>query len=203
MIKAILFDYDGVISQGVDVMLPAKRLAENISISEDRATELIKSIWDDYSTGRSSSDEVWNTIESQLGVKVPDEKRNIWHTWSELESLPYMLDFVSRLKSKGYQVGLLSNVFKETADIIRDNGGYDNFDFTILSCEVGSRKPEREVYAAAMKKLPGIQPGEVLFLDDREHSIAGAKDFGLKTIHVTNHKEAVEQVNSLLDSTSI
>lgn len=203
MIKAFLFDYDGVISQGVDVMLPAKRLADNVGVSEDEATTLIKSIWDDYSTGRASSDEVWNTIESKLGLKVPDEKRNIWHTWSELEPLLYMLDFVSTLKSKGYHVGLLSNVFKETAGIIRDNGGYDNFDFTILSCEVGARKPEREVYVAAMKKLPGIHPGEVLFLDDREHCIVGAKDFGLQTIHVTNHKETVKQVNNLLDSTSI
>lgn len=202
MIRAFLFDYDGVISQGVDVMLPAERLANNIGISEDEANALIKSIWGDYSTGRSSSDEVWSTIESQLNAKVPKEKRNIWHTWNELEPLPYMLDYVSGLKQKGYRVGLLSNVFKETADIIRDNGGYSIFDFTILSCEVGARKPEREVYTAAMKKLPGIQPEEVLFLDDREHCIVGAKEFGLQTIHVTDHKEAIEQANNLLSATS-
>lgn len=203
MIKAFLFDYDGVISQGVDVKLPAKRLARNIGISEAKATELIKSIWDDYSTGRSSSYEVWNSIENQLATKIPDEKRDIWHTWDELTPLPYMLDFVRELRSNGYQVGLLSNVFKETADMIRENGGYDSFDFTILSCDVGARKPEREVYSAAMKKLPSIQPGEVLFLDDREHCIKGGQEFGLQTIHVTNQKKAIGQIASLISPTNV
>lgn len=199
MIKAFLFDYDGVISRGVDVTLPAKRLAKNVNISEARAAELIKSIWDDYSTGKSSSDDVWRSIENQLSAKIPNEKRDIWHTWDELEPLAYMLEFVHNLKAKGYHVGLLSNVFKDTADIIRDNGGYESFDFTILSCEVGARKPEPQVYSAAMKKLPGIQPNEVLFLDDRAHCILGAKEFGLQTIHVKDHKTAIEQVNNLIN----
>lgn len=202
MIKAFLFDYDGVISQGVDVTLPAKRLAHNIGISEVKASELIKTIWDNYSRGESTSDDVWNTIQNQIGANVPTEKRNIWHTWDELKPLPYMLDFVDELKSKGYQVGLLSNVFKETADIIRDNGGYRSFDFTILSCEAGARKPEPGIYALAMKKLPGIQPGEVLFLDDRERCILGAKEFGLQTIHVTDHKMAIEQIDNLISPPS-
>jgi len=200
MIKAFLFDYDGVISQGVDVTLPAKRLAHNVGISEARAAEVIKSIWNDYSTGRLSSNDAWNSIEDQLGTNIPDEKRNIWRTRDELKPLPYMLEFVNGLKSKGYRAGLLSNVFKDTADMIRESGGYDSFDFTILSCEVGARKPDAKVYAMAMKELPGIQPNEVLFLDDREHCILGAKEFGLQTIHVTDHKVAIEQVNRLINS---
>lgn len=198
MIKAFLFDYDGVISQGVDVTLPAKRLADNVGIPEDVAAGIIKSIWGDYSTGRSSNNDVWHSIENQLGMRVSDEKRNIWHTWEELRPLPYMLEFVNELKSKGYLVGLLSNVFKDTADVIRDNGGYESFDFTILSCEVGARKPEPQVYTIAMEKLSGIQPNEVLFLDDREHCILGAKEFGLQTIHVTDHKAAIEQANGVI-----
>jgi len=199
MIKAFLFDYDGVISQGVDVTLPAKRLAHNVGISEARAAEIIKSIWNGYSTSKLSSDEVWSSIEDQLAMSIPDEKRNIWHTRDELKPLPYMLEFVNGLKSKGYRVGLLSNVFRETAGMIRVSGGYDSFDFTSLSYEVGARKPESKVYAMAMKELPGIQPNEVLFLDDREHCILGAKKFGLQTIHVTDHKAAIEQVSRVIN----
>lgn len=198
MIKAFLFDYDGVISQGVDVTLPAKRLAHNVGVTEASAVEIIKSIWDDYSTGRSTSDEVWKNIEDQLDAKVPEDKRDIWHTWDELKPLPFMLDFVEELQSKGYPVGLLSNVFKETADIICSNHGYDSFSFTILSCDAGYRKPDPKIYRLAMEKLPGIKTDEVLFLDDREHCILGAKDFGLQTIHVTDHMVAIEQVRHLI-----
>ena len=199
MIKAFLFDYDGVISQGVDVTLPAKRLAHNVGVTEASAVEIIKSIWDDYSTGKSTSDEIWESIESQLGSKVPTDKRDIWHTWDELKPLPFMLDFVNELQSKGYPVGLVSNVFKETADMIRKNHGYESFSFTILSCDTGYRKPDHEIYRLAMEKLPDTNPDEVLFLDDREHCILGAKDFGLQTIHVTDPMAATEQVRRFIN----
>lgn len=198
MIKAFLFDYDGVITKGVDVKLPSRRLASNLGISVEKADGLIRDVWNKYSVGGISVDEIWRDIETKLGRKVPADKRNIWHTWEELRPLPFMLELVQELRKKGCPVGLLSNVFKETADSIRAHGGYDSFDFTILSCEAKVRKPDPEIYALAMEKLPGIKPEEVLFLDDREHCIRGAQSFGLQTIHVTDHQQAIERVRDLI-----
>lgn len=200
MIKAFLFDYDGVITPGVDVKLPAERLAKNVGISIDEASDMIMAIWDGYSTGRLSADRVWDIIETQLGKKVSAEDRNIWHTWDELKPIPFMIEFVEELKSKGYRIGLLSNVFQETADVIRQNGGYKNFDFTILSYEVGAKKPDSKIYECAMQKLEGINVQEVVFLDDRQQCIDGAKDFCLNTVHVTNHQNAIEEVTRLIKS---
>lgn len=200
MIKAFLFDYDGVITPGVDVRLPAGRLAKNIGVSIDDASNAIMNTWDGYSTGRLSVTKAWDSIETQLGKKVPNEQRNIWHTWDELKPIPFMLEFVEELQSKGYRVGLISNVFKETADLIRQNGVYNKFDFTILSYEVGAKKPDPKIYECAMQKLEGVNVNEVVFLDDRQHCIDGAKDFGLNTIHVTSHQNAIEEVRRLLEN---
>ncbi len=197
--KAFLFDYDGVITPGVDVKIPAKRLANNANVTIDKASEAITEIWDGYSTGKLSFEETWINIEKQLGKKISTDKRDIWFGWKDLTPIPFMLTFVVELKTRGYPVGLLSNVFQETADVIRLNGGYDRFDFTILSCEVGVRKPDRKIYEIAMNKLEGIDKSEVVFLDDRQHAIDGAKEFGLQTIHVLNQEDAIKEVYQLLN----
>lgn len=198
MIKAFIFDYDGVMTPGVDVNIPTERLAKNADVSVDEATKAVVGIWGAYSTGELSFEEAWIKIEQQLGKEVPAEKRDIWFGWKDLTPISSMLTFVDELKSKGYPIGLLSNVFQEIADIIRQNGGYDRFDFTILSCEVGARKPDRKIYELAMEKLKGIDKNEVVFLDDRQHAIDGAKDFGLNTIHVTSREDAIKEVYELI-----
>ncbi len=198
MIKAFLFDYDGVITKGVDVSIPAQRLAKRADISVDEASDIIKIIWNDYSTGKSSKDEMWSRIEMELGKHIADHKRDIWFGWNDLKPINSMLELIHKLKAKNYPVGLVSNVFQETAELIRLNGGYENFDFTILSCEVGARKPDPLMYQSAMKYLSNIKANEVMFFDDRQHCIDGAKEFGLNTFLVTNHNELIMQVNRIV-----
>lgn len=198
MIKAFLFDYDGVITPGVNVKLPAERLASNVGISVDKASELIVSIWNGYSTGALTTDEMWSSIESQLGFTVNSKQRNIWHTWDELTPIPFMVDFVKELHASGYPVGLVSNVFQDTAELIRKNGGYEAFDFLVLSCEVGARKPEPLMYETALRKLDDVKPGEVMYLDDREHLTIAASKLGLHSIYVTDQVEAIKEVRQLI-----
>ena len=56
----------------------------------------------------------------------------------------------------------------------------------VLSYKVGVMKPNREIYAAAFRfaqdSVPGIEPSEVLFIDDLEENVQGAKDFGFQSV---------------------
>lgn len=199
MIKAFLFDYDGVITAGSQDGTPALRLAKNLGIPPERAAEWIVSIWTPYSTGLLSDEAVWKEIEIQYGMPITNEQRNIWYTWEELKPLPQMIELVKQLKSKGYIVGLLSNVLPVTAQLIRENGGYSYFDFLVLSCEVGARKPDQKVYEIALAQLEGIPASEVVFLDDREPCVIGAEKLGITAIHVTDHAEAIKAVRLIVD----
>lgn len=196
MIKAFLFDYDGVITAGVQDGIPASRLANNLNVSIERASEWIVSIRAPYSTGSITDKEVWNEIENLYGKPISSEQRDIWYTWKELEPLPQMIALVDHLKSKGYVVGLLSNVLPVTAQLIREYGGYAYFDFLVLSCEAGARKPDQKVYETALAQLKDMNPNEVVFLDDREPCVVGAEKLGIKAIHVT----AIEEVHKLIDA---
>lgn len=198
MIKAILFDYDGVMTQGIKDGVPASRLAKKLNISAKQATDLILSVWEPYSTGTFDDATAWGVMEQQYGKKINSEQRDIWFTWEELKPLPEMIELVGTLKSNGYTVGLLSNVLPVTAELIRDNGGYQNFDFLTLSCEVGARKPDQKIYETALAQLNGIAANEVVFLDDRQICITGAQKVGIKTIHVINHEAAIAEVHKLI-----
>jgi HAD superfamily hydrolase (TIGR01509 family) len=197
MIKALLFDYDGVITAGVKDGIPATRLASNLGISYDEAAMWIVSIWDGFSTGMMSESEAWQKIEEQYGKPIAPKQRNIWYTWDELLPIPKMLELVRKLKEKGYPVGLASNVLPVTAQLIRKNGGYDEFDFLVLSYQAGARKPDTKIYDTAMANLKDIPAEEVLFLDDRKPCTDAAGKLGMKTILVTNHDEAIKEVLAL------
>ncbi|MDB5160336.1 MAG: hypothetical protein JWO99_599 [Candidatus Saccharibacteria bacterium] len=197
MIKAFLFDYDGVMTAGVQDGVPASRLAEQLGVSPEKASEWIATIWNPYSTGAMSDEEAWFEIEKQYGKPISPDQRDIWYKWKELTPLPEMVELVEELKTKGYAVGLLSNVFPVTAQLVREHGGYEGFDFVVLSCEAGARKPDPKVYETALAQLKGIDASEVIFLDDRERCIVGAEELGISGIHVTDHGRAIKEVREL------
>lgn len=197
--KAFLFDYDGVITAGVKDNTPAIKLAKNLGTSVEKAADWIVSIWDGLSTGKLTEQEAWQKIEEQYGQPISLEQRDIWYTWKDLKPLPEMLELVRNLKDRGYAVGLLSNVLPITSRLIRQNGVYDEFDFTVLSCEIGARKPAPLMYETALIKLGNVRPDEVVYLDDREPLTLAASKLGIRTIYVTEHAEAIKEAYRLIE----
>jgi epoxide hydrolase-like predicted phosphatase len=198
MIKAFLFDYGGVMTAGGAGFELPERLAANIGVTDDEAWQMLGPVWSDYSRGKITEAELWAYVEKEHGQPILAAQRDIWNKWPDMRPLPEMVELVRRLKAKGYRVGLLSAVIPNTMAEIRSHGGYDAFDFTILSCEVGYSKPDPEIYELAMRKLPGMQPDEVVFLDDQERFLVPAREMGMQTILVRNAAQAIEDAEALL-----
>lgn len=174
------------------------RLSKNLNIGPALTRELVGLVWDDFRRGRVSEPVFWETIEKRYGHKIPQDKRNIWNKWEDTSLIPAMAGLVNRLKSEGYKVGLLSDTVPLTANEILSHGGYDLFDFTVLSYQVGFAKPDPEIYDIALKRLKGIKPNEVVFLDDQEKCLTAARQLGIKTILVKNFSQAISDVEALL-----
>ncbi|MFP3985661.1 MAG: HAD family hydrolase [Candidatus Bathyarchaeia archaeon] len=82
-----------------------------------------------------------------------------------------------------YQLALVSNCAIGTSDVIKALGLPDFFECTILSYEVGVRKPHRQMYLEALRCL-GVKPDECIFVADEISDLEGAKEIGMKTILV-------------------
>jgi epoxide hydrolase-like predicted phosphatase len=198
MIKAFLFDYDGVYTPGARNDWVFSRLAENLNISFETSASWSEKIWVPFIKGVMTEDEVWEYFESQYGSPIPIEKRDIWFRWDELTPHPDMVETVQSLKADGYVVGVLSNIFPNNKATIQANGGYDGFDVVVTSCDLGFKKPQREIFEYSLSQLPGIQPAEVVFLDDREDNARACEELGMKGIYVKDHGEAIADIKALI-----
>jgi putative hydrolase of the HAD superfamily len=115
-------------------------------------------------------------------------------TWSAV-FLPDLIvpeRLLANLKQR-YPLILVSNTNESHVDYIaRTYPVFDYFDHKIFSHEVGSLKPDREIYEAAIDAA-GRPPEELFFTDDREENIHAARELGI-------HAHQFTSVGRLLDA---
>jgi FMN phosphatase YigB (HAD superfamily) len=80
-------------------------------------------------------------------------------------------------------LGLLSNDVGEWSAALRAMHGLDGiFSLTVVSGDVGERKPSRRIYEFYIER--SLRPaGEILFIDDRPLNLSVAAELGMRTLH--------------------
>ena len=86
-----------------------------------------------------------------------------------------MVGAVRAAKEAGLKTGLISNSWGLG---IYDRAPVDLFDATVISGDVGLRKPQPEIYLLACQRL-GVEPAECVFVDDLRENCAGAGAVGM------------------------
>ncbi len=112
-----------------------------------------------------------------------------------------MIDRISRLRSEGYAIALLTNSFKEFRDHLERRIDFDLFDVVVDSSEVGCRKPEPEIYELTTWRLGG-DPSSILYIDDFLANVEGGRRAGWSTIHLTNVADALADLDRALTADS-
>ncbi len=98
---------------------------------------------------------------------------------------------VERLAAAGNRLGILSNTNpRDWAFVTRGQFPFltEHFEHAVLSFEVGSMKPEPEIFAAAVKRA-GVPAEQVFFVDDMPENVAGARAAGLDAVQFTSAGE--------------
>lgn len=109
---------------------------------------------------------------------------------------------LSRLKSSGYSIGLLSNTFWSYANkaLLTRYGLIKYFDSLKFSDEIGWRKPRAEAFKEVLKDLK-VEPSEALMVGDSEEDEEGAENLGMKFFKVAGvggEEPKVEEVLKIL-----
>jgi len=109
----------------------------------------------------------------------------------------YSADFVRKLKENGYRVYLLSNYSRMHFHREKEPYRFTRYvDGGVISYDVKHIKPEPEIYRILLEKY-AINPEEAVFLDDLEENLEAAKAFGLHTIQVKDHEQALADLRRL------
>lgn len=128
-----------------------------------------------------SSDSVfWGAVLADAGVRsdpalvvaLTDADCRIW---ADLPTAPRQL--IADLAAAGTRLGLLSNAPASMGRYVRTRDWAQPFEQLSISAEMGLVKPDPAIYAA-VTGLFGVEPGTVIFFDDRPDNVAGAWEHG-------------------------
>lgn len=171
-IKWIVFDMMGVLFKDKDdvkaCLIPFLR--------ENQITESDNTIYQKYisaSLGKIKSKKFWEYFKlSNLDQKYLDIK---------LKYDSKSLDVVKRFK-ENFHFGIISNDLSEWSIYLRKKYGIaDWISISIISGDVGIRKPDKEIYNIFLEKA-NISPQECIFIDDNIKNLLPAKEIGFQCI---------------------
>lgn len=94
-----------------------------------------------------------------------------------------------KLKKAGIKLGLISNA--DVIDVTTWSGSAlaEYFDVAIFSCQVGMKKPDKDIYLAAMDQL-GLCAKECIYIGDGgDDELSGAKTAGMDTVLMTRFRK--------------
>ena len=206
MIKAVIFDMDGVLIDSeiaycakLDTFFQEKGypyndagIKELIGCSVTMSIEIVEKM-----TGCMD------------GVALWDE----FYAWLETNPIDFLairvpeaIELMDYLKKKQYKIGLCSSTKpNDIAWQMKDAGLYDYFDVIISGEEVACGKPAPDVYLEALKRL-GLMPKEAIVVEDSTYGIKAAKAAEVKCVFARSveglpidQHEADHQITNLLE----
>jgi len=202
MIKAVIFDYNGVVKAINKYFFDDVESIFSLSVEEkEYAKKMTRDLFKQFDKGLLDEDSFWSKfsqrINKSMPVNVKELARKLFNEHFELYE--EVVNMLKNLRANGYVTAVLSDTFPYMADITRERNGYDYFDKVYLSCEVGFVKPQKEFYELTVKDL-AVLPGECIFIDDNEDYLLPAEKLGMKTILAKKPDQIVEDVWAIIKS---
>src|SRR3989338_4567698 len=185
VIQAIIFDIGGVVTYNIGGYVK-NDIIKTLGVTKNQYEEACHILIPLLSTARITEEEFWQRFRDiTKNTKVPPE--NLWsREFSKRRKLRKdVVQIIKDLKQTGIKLAALSNVIRSHSQVNDEKGIYRLFDVRILSCEVGLKKPDPQIYQLTLKKL-GAKPEETVFIDNKLQNVKVARDLGFKGIYYKN-----------------
>ena len=191
MIKAIIFDLDGVLVDTKIIHFEALNLAlKKYNLKKISMDDHIK-IFDGLPTNEKLK--ILNKSENlskNFFFKINKYKQKITSSILKKKIKPKknILDIFKYLH-KDYKIGVATNAVKSTLEICLKNLGISKYvDFKLSNEDINNPKPNPEIYLRTFIKF-GIYPSEALIVEDSHYGREAAISSGAKLLPIKNIKE--------------
>lgn len=184
--KVILFDIGNVIIP----ITNDKTVSYWATISRQDSSDIKRKmdfsdpVYVDFERGDIPAARFRNYLSRKLGYSF--QQKEFDRGWNAMLDglMPGIEDMLAALSSN-YRLAALSNTneIHEYFMIREYPSVFSHFEKLFLSNRLKIRKPDRAVYQSVLDYYK-IQPGELIFLDDKPENIQSAKELGIKTILV-------------------
>jgi len=186
MIKAVIFDMDGVIVDSEPIHIEAEKqtlLKHGVKIT----TEELRTY-----TGTTAEFE-FNDLIRKYRLKTTaktlfDEKEVIMFRLLEERTKPTkgVIDLIKILKQQGFKLGIATSGHRKLAHYYLNRLGIESlFDTVVCAEDITRSKPDPEIFLKAAQKL-GIEPAKCVVIEDAKLGTAAAIKAGMKCIGYRN-----------------
>jgi len=194
MIKAITFDLDGVyfingksnfIANLEKKGIP-KEEAVRVFLKSNEMNKL-------YKEGKMTDQEFWSFAIKEWELNLSAEEA-IKILIDGYEVNNEVVEIVKALRKKDYKTCICSNNFPARINGLQKRFSFlDNFDAVTLSYEVGATKPSIKIFQDLVSKTK-VRPEEIIFADDNEQNLAGAKEVGIQIFFYEGFDKFLEEL---------
>jgi len=202
MIKAIIFDLDGVLVDARELHYEAlNRALSKFSCTVTRDEHL--STYDGLPTNKKL-----NLLTENKGLS-PDVYGEVWgdkqYQTREIIDKEFTYDerirgILSHLKEDGYRICVCSNSIRETTKMMLLRSGFlEYLEFFISNQDVNIPKPNPEMFLRAMVKF-GVGPREIIIVEDSHYGRQAAFESGGHLCAVENTAQVTyERIKATID----
>lgn len=183
-VAAVLFDY-GLVLTGPPHPPAWERMKTLLGADEVSFHAAYWAPRHDYDRGALNGDSYWQTVADRLERSLDGNTRAaLIEADLELWTQPNqaMIDWAQSLQKTGVRTGILSNLGDAMEAGVRTRLPWINgFDHLTFSHRLGIAKPDLAIYRHAAAGL-GVEPGHILFIDDRADNVEAARQAGMQAI---------------------
>jgi REG-2-like HAD superfamily hydrolase len=119
-----------------------------------------------------------------------DALARFWHreNWAVY---PDVMDAIERLRARKIRIGILSNASSDLVGFLEELGLLPYFDFTVVSAIVGTKKPDRRIFAHALD-LAGVEAADAAHVGDMYlEDILGARNVGVRPFLIDRGRKSL------------
>ncbi len=195
MIKAVFFDFDGVLTlESSGSYTVAKFLEAKIGIDHDKIKNTLIRRHREILTGALDYEQELDTINHELGSTITRDL--LLQAMVALTPNKAMLNVAKSLREKGVFIGIITDQSAVRIKMIRQKFILDEkFNRIIASGDVGHTKKDIEIFQLAVDGLE-VASDEILFIEHTESNLEIPKLLGWQTYF---HDDAKNDMNRLRD----
>ena len=190
MIKAIIFDYGGVLAETGRLRDLFIKEAKRQKKKPEEIVQTLKETWKKARVNEISSRKFWEIMAHSLKMNRHKLRKNCLKR-PKIRKAVFMI--IGKLK-KQYLVGLLSNHIEDwLEERISEYGLNKLFDVIVTSYGSRKAKPDIKIYEEILKKM-NVKGKECVYIEDSERNLPPAKKLGIKTVLFKNTKQLKKEL---------
>lgn len=196
MIRAVVFDMDGVLIEAKDWHYEALNRALRLFGYEISRYDHITTFDGLPTRKKLQLLSAENSLPVELHKFINDMKQRYTMEIVNAKCKPRFIHeyALSKLKAKGYKLAVASNSIRSTIDVMMKKVELDRYlDFVISNEDVVKPKPDPEMYTTVINRF-GVSPGECLVVEDNDHGIRAAKASGAHVLEVRDVNEVTYEL---------